>query len=932
MYARLFGPPSLSLRGEAISFPFKKVEALAYMLVVEGAASRSWLAQHLWPEKDDRSGAKNLRNALYQLRSTVAQSTILSNNSRISIAPWKIRSDLEFFSDLGVLGDRDLKRLGLPFLEGFSLEGVEEFNRWLQDKRDYFRDLYVKNLSAQAEKTNLLGEDERTVILLTNALSIAPWDEEIAQKLMEALGRQGNLSRIVETYAALSSRLKNEMGIDPSPETTELYKSIFQRLDSIPIQTKGDPSKDLWGRDSEKAQILKLIADQDEKPLCISLWGAEGSGRTAILNRILRDHGDMLGKSIMCRISHQNRGNPWQDLYQVAKRHGLYIKEDAPMREQGREIAEFIAKRAQEGRITFFLDDVRFIEQKDMEIVKIALSSSPENITVLTVDHPETFVDNDRWLGAMAAEGKIRYRSIRILPFGPRECGMFCRHALGMDEDSPLPDEDDVIYDETLGLPACLSALSELYSQGKGLEHLCDRLEFSIRAMSSRLSQFQIEIMEILSIVDEPISLDTLKEHVDGKRLEEELIKLERMGLLRADTSSYGNAAMAVAHPQIKSFFRRAATRLKRHFVSRKMLARSLARDSHGFYPPAICIRDMDRGREGGALEQQIEAHIRYLRLLVRARCEGFPPIQDGVLKSVEQSRINWTKEIERLTVQTRALFQRSVGDRGSLRSLQSRFQTLTGFHQLWTGDLERGRRHLTGALEESLGRRDRALATECLHGLCLMAIRTGDDDLLARYGEEMEISSEGDHLNRSVALRMRGVALSRKGSIEEARKLLTMSLEGLEDLKNLGQRYSSLSAMVESSLGKAALDYGDLTSAEIHLRKALMVLKKGEVHQGRWVIQIIMAYLMWKKGDAKGLSENLYQAQTYKDWIIFGDLGVIFNALRAHDLRKNGDIDGAITYLKRARFSSTWLIRRDRSMDLLDLEEDRILKREREG
>nr|WP_321500685.1 BTAD domain-containing putative transcriptional regulator [uncultured Dethiosulfovibrio sp.] len=919
MYARLFGPPSLSVRGDPVIFPFKKVEALSYILITEGGASRTWLAQHLWPEKEEKSGAKNLRNALYQLRSIMPQSTILSNNSRISIAPGKVRSDLDFLSDLGSLGERDLKRLGLPYLEGFSLEGTEEFNHWAQGKRDYFRGLYVKNLRHQAEKARLSGEDDRSVMLLTNALSIAPWDEEIVQKLMESLGRQGNLSRIVETYAALSTRLRNEMGIDPSPETTDLYKLIFQKLDSVSVQTRGDFSKDLWGRDGEKAQILNLIASQDDKPLCISLWGAEGSGRTAILNRILRDHSDMVGKSIVCSISHQNRGNPWHDLYQIAARYGLFLDEKAPFREQGREIADFIGKRSQEGKITFFLDEMRFIGREEIELMKIVLSSEPENLTVLMVDHSETFYDNDRWLGAMASEGKIRYRSIKTLPFGPRECGMFCRHILGITEDIPLPDEEERIYKETLGLPVCLSALSELYAQGRGLEDLGDRLEFPIRAMSNRLSPIHIEIMETLSIIDEPVSLDILKDHMVNKDLEPELIKLEKMDLLKAEISIDGNAAMAVIHPQIKAFFRRSAPKLKRHFVSQRMLAKSLEREPMGFYPPNLCLRDIDRSKEGGSLEQRIEAHGRYLRLLVRAKCEGFPPIEDRIIKKLEQSRANWSREIDRLTVQIQALFQRAVGDNGTIRSLQNRFQATTGFHRLWAGDLDRGKRHLVGALEESERRGDRSLSIECLHGLCLLAIRTGDDDLLSRYGEEMEIASGGDRLNRSIALRMRGVAIARGGSLEEGRQQLTLSLDILEDLKNLGRRYSSLSSMVESSLGKIALDNDDLPSAEIHLKKALMALKRGEIHQGRWIIHIMTAQLMWLKGDYEGLSEHLAKARDYKDEIIFGDLGIVFNSLCAYDYHVKGDLQGAARHLKRAHFSATWLVKTDNSMDFLE-------------
>ncbi len=923
MYVRLFGPPSMSFRGDPVAFSFKKVEALAYILVTEGGVSRTWLAQHLWPEKDERSGAKNLRNALYQLRSTMAQSVVLSNNSRISLAPGMVRSDLDFLSDLDVLGERDLRRLGLPFLEGFSLEGSEEFNHWVQQKREFFRELYLRNLRAAADRAALSGEDRRAVALLNNGLSVAPWDEEIAQRLMEALAKQGNLPRIVETYATLSDRLKREMGIDPSPETTDLYRSIFQRLDSVSIRTAKDPSEDLWGRDNEKAQILELIADHDHRPLCISLWGPEGSGRTAILNRILRDHSDILGRSVVCRISHQNRSDPWQDLYQTTERYGLKLDQSPSFAQQGKDLARAIAKRPHEARITLFLDEMRFLGDGEKELLETFLASAGEGVTVIMVDHPETFGSNDRWLGAMATEGRIKYRSIGIFPFGPRQCGLFCRHMLGMAEESPLPDQDEAIYRETLGLPVCLAALVDLYSQGKGLEDLNSKLEHAIRAMSSRLSSVQLEILETMAIVDEPISADVLKGHLNGD-IEAELVKLERMDLIRLDLSSDGTSALTVGHPQIKTFFRRFASKLKRQFISSKMLSRSLQERGQDFIPPDRCLRDLERSKEGGSVEQMIEAHLRYLKLLVRANCEGFPPIQDWILRRTEQLNHGWEKEIYRTTESIRALLRRGTTDRGAQESAENRFQALRGFYELWSGDIQKSKRYLEKALRFAMDR-DHSLAAESLHGLCLMALRTGDEDLLERFSEDMETVSEGNQVNQSIALRMKGVALARKGQTLEGKRCLALALEILEDLKNLGYSYSSLLAMVESSLGRLDLDRGDFEQGEFYVKKALSELKKGEIRQGQWIMHLYIAQAMWMRGDLAGVSENLSKVREDKEDIMFGDLGVIFNSLSAHLAHCEGDGDNTDLFIKRARFATTWLVRKDSSMDLLGSVERKI-------
>ncbi|MCF4151476.1 hypothetical protein L2W58_06640 [Dethiosulfovibrio sp. F2B] len=231
IFIRLFGSPSITRDGTPLTFPFKKVEALAYLLTSPGRHDRRRLANLLWPDKDEDRSLKNLRNALYRLRATLQEKAVLSKESRIFLSPDTVKTEQEFMENLSSLPERDLRRMGQPFLDGFSLDDGEDFNRWTQERRDALRKRYLDEVTSEARKAGDRGDEARATSLLQNALSAAPWDEEIARELMKALKRRGNLPKVVATYTELSKTLRDEMGLDPSPATVDLYRSIFRTMD-----------------------------------------------------------------------------------------------------------------------------------------------------------------------------------------------------------------------------------------------------------------------------------------------------------------------------------------------------------------------------------------------------------------------------------------------------------------------------------------------------------------------------------------------------------------------------------------------------------------------------------------------------------------------------------------------------------------------------
>ena len=82
----LLGTILLERDGRRIIFPRKKCMALLSYIALEGRTTRAALATLLWPEKDERSAAGNLRTVLYAIRSAVGEPVLLYDHEVVGMA------------------------------------------------------------------------------------------------------------------------------------------------------------------------------------------------------------------------------------------------------------------------------------------------------------------------------------------------------------------------------------------------------------------------------------------------------------------------------------------------------------------------------------------------------------------------------------------------------------------------------------------------------------------------------------------------------------------------------------------------------------------------------------------------------------------------------------------------------------------------------
>ncbi|GAA0643822.1 hypothetical protein GCM10009548_05670 [Streptomyces malaysiensis subsp. malaysiensis] len=160
-----------------------------------------------------------------------------------------------------------------------------------------------------------LGETSELIADLRESVVAHPFRETLMRQLMLALYRAGRQAEAVEEYARIRSLLAGELGIDPSPELTELHEAILRgeawltagRDQKPPVE---EPSivaaprsiprdlADFTGRQDELRRLTTMARPVAEQtgPRIVVVEGMGGSGKTAlamhVAHRLAGDYPD----------------------------------------------------------------------------------------------------------------------------------------------------------------------------------------------------------------------------------------------------------------------------------------------------------------------------------------------------------------------------------------------------------------------------------------------------------------------------------------------------------------------------------------------------------------------------------------------------------------------------------------------------------------
>jgi len=286
---RLLGPPAVRAGGSWVALrPTKPHALLAYVAHRRGHVRRAELAALLWPEADARHAGADVRQAL----SSLGRGPFAALLGRDRDGVW-LDAESDFARFCRAIVERRWSAAvdahGGPLLEGFEVDGAEEFSAWLAGERSAVADEWRRACRALAREASAAGRHDDALALADRVLRVDPLDEVVAREAMAAAIASGDSSGARRRYLALERLLERELGVAPEPATRVLHDHlVVARGPPPPLPRVGRPPK-LIGRERALADLVALLRRPDVRLL--TLVGPAGIGATALAEALVADFG-----------------------------------------------------------------------------------------------------------------------------------------------------------------------------------------------------------------------------------------------------------------------------------------------------------------------------------------------------------------------------------------------------------------------------------------------------------------------------------------------------------------------------------------------------------------------------------------------------------------------------------------------------------------
>ncbi|MEJ2208581.1 MAG: BTAD domain-containing putative transcriptional regulator, partial [Anaerolineae bacterium] len=289
---------------------------LAYLAVeAHRPHSREFLAGLLWPGQSQKKAFHSLRQSLSALRRAIGDrkakpaflfirgSTIQFNRDShhwldVRAFETSARQALYFYrrqKDGGRLQIRALKRAAAcytaNFLDQFSVPDSAAFDEWATLQRAALLRQALEILTLLAEYHERRGEYALARQAAARLAELAPWDETAHGHVMRLLALQGQWSAAQAHYYHCRRILREELDLDPAPETVALAQQILEASlegtsfsPRFPVPPSDLPSSSLpfVGREPELDTLAERMADADCRLVVLLGPGGVGKSRLAL--------------------------------------------------------------------------------------------------------------------------------------------------------------------------------------------------------------------------------------------------------------------------------------------------------------------------------------------------------------------------------------------------------------------------------------------------------------------------------------------------------------------------------------------------------------------------------------------------------------------------------------------------------------------------
>jgi LuxR family maltose regulon positive regulatory protein len=237
---RIYGFGQGRVERNGIEIPVSEWEAsatryLLFYLLVHSYQTRDQIAAVLWPELAAPKVKATFHTTKFRLKRALGRDTLYFDGRGYQIHPeldyWFDVAEFERLLDENEAGRRvESLQQAIDLYQGDFLEDC--YSDWCMPYREALRERYLEALDELARLLLARRQYRRTIQTLRHGLELDDLREEFHRRLMYTYALSGRRSQAVTQYERCAEILARELGADPSPQTTALYRRI---LDGLPI-------------------------------------------------------------------------------------------------------------------------------------------------------------------------------------------------------------------------------------------------------------------------------------------------------------------------------------------------------------------------------------------------------------------------------------------------------------------------------------------------------------------------------------------------------------------------------------------------------------------------------------------------------------------------------------------------------------------------
>lgn len=296
----VFGPVTVSCGGVTISgrgLGGRRARlALVALALSPAPLSADRLAAVIWPAQQPPTWPAALRGTIRALRASLAavggggERVIVTTPAGYELAQGvdvdgrTAAATLRAASALAKQGRHEAAVQAAEPLTSFSSEQLlpGEDADWLDSYRAQADAVALQALELVARSASALGDHHLAVAAGRRAVAANPLDERSHRALIGALQHGGDRAGVVLAYEACRQALADQLGVDPAPETVNLYLTAIGAAEAIGSARLPQVASAFFGRDAEVAELAAALCS----PGLVTVAGSGGVGKSRLALRV----------------------------------------------------------------------------------------------------------------------------------------------------------------------------------------------------------------------------------------------------------------------------------------------------------------------------------------------------------------------------------------------------------------------------------------------------------------------------------------------------------------------------------------------------------------------------------------------------------------------------------------------------------------------